>query len=60
LFGAIGYSFLHIRRDWSKFNTHYFAADAGELAGLAARVATLAARLDHLHTALATPAHAAS
>jgi hypothetical protein len=36
LFGGIGYSFLHIRRDASKFNTHYFVAGSKEAVGLAA------------------------
>jgi len=36
LFGGIGYTFLHIRRDWSNFNSHYFLAGSREAEGLAA------------------------
>jgi hypothetical protein len=36
LFGGVGYSFLHIRRDASSFNTHYFLAGSKEAEGLAA------------------------
>ncbi len=36
LFGGVGYSFLHISRDASKFNVHAFAADSAVINGLAA------------------------
>jgi hypothetical protein len=36
LFGGVGYTFLHIRRDASGFNTHYFLPGSREAAGLAA------------------------
>ena len=36
LFGGVGYTFLHIRRDASNFNTHYFLAGSREVVGLAA------------------------
>lgn len=35
LFGGIGYSFLHIKRDWSNMNTEVFNAESGVPAGLA-------------------------
>jgi hypothetical protein len=34
VFGGIGYSFLHIRRDWSHLNAEYFAAATPLLTGL--------------------------
>ena len=35
LFAGVGFSFLKIRRDWSRFNAEYFSAESGTLAGLA-------------------------
>jgi uncharacterized protein DUF6089 len=36
LFAGLGFSFLNIRRDWSRFNAEYFSSEAGTLSGLAA------------------------
>jgi hypothetical protein len=36
LFGGIGFSFLNIKRDWSRFNAEYFSAESSTLAGLEA------------------------
>ncbi len=36
LFGGIGFSFLNIKRDWSRFNAEYFSAESSTLAGLVA------------------------
>ncbi len=36
LFGGAGYSFLHITRDWSRFNAHAFQSSPAVLNGLAA------------------------
>lgn len=36
VFAGIGFSFLNIKRDWSRFNSEYFATEPGTLEGLAA------------------------
>ena len=36
LFAGVGYSFLHVKRDWSKFNEEYFAEATEVLNGLTA------------------------
>ncbi|HLK28473.1 MAG TPA: DUF6089 family protein [Puia sp.] len=35
VFAGAGYSFLNIKRDWSRLNTAYFAGETGTFAGLA-------------------------
>ena len=35
LFGGLGLSFLHIKRDWSNFNAEYFSAESSTITGLA-------------------------
>ncbi|HVM89262.1 MAG TPA: DUF6089 family protein [Puia sp.] len=35
LFAGVGYSFLNIKRDWSRMNISYFAGETGTLNGLA-------------------------
>ena len=34
LFGGVGYSFLHIRRDWSKMNSSFFTSESNVQLGL--------------------------
>src|SRR5258705_608959 len=36
VFAGIGFSFLNIKRDWSRFNAEYFSAESSTLAGLEA------------------------
>ena len=36
LFAGIGFSFLNIKRDWSRFNVEYFSSESSTLSGLAA------------------------
>jgi opacity protein-like surface antigen len=36
LFAGVGYSFLHVKRDWSRFNAEYFAEATEVLNGLTA------------------------
>jgi len=36
VFAGIGFSFLKIKRDWSRFNAEYFSAETSTLEGLAA------------------------
>jgi Domain of unknown function (DUF6089) len=36
LFAGAGFSFLNIKRDWSRFNAEYFSTESNTLAGLAA------------------------
>jgi hypothetical protein len=36
IFTGLGFSFLNIKRDWSKLNTSYFAGETGVFTGLAA------------------------
>lgn len=36
LFAGIGFSFLNIKRDWSRFNAEYFSSESGTISGLAA------------------------
>ncbi len=36
LFAGLGFSFLNIKRDWSRFNAEYFSSESTTLSGLAA------------------------
>jgi hypothetical protein len=36
LFAGLGFSFLNISRDWSRFNAEYFSSESSTLSGLAA------------------------
>ncbi len=36
VFGGIGFSFLNIKRDWSRFNAEYFSGETSTIQGLAA------------------------
>jgi hypothetical protein len=36
VFAGIGFSFLNLKRDWSRFNAEYFSAETSTLAGLEA------------------------